>query len=352
MTQTQIKKLGSPSSSFQHNMDAPLPIIRKRRLRQNAGFRSMVRENTLSASDFILPMFVEENVSERAAISSLPGVYRESEQSLGNIVKDAAATGLKSIMLFGVSHNKDESGADSLHSKGLFARMIDRAKQASPETLVVADLCFCEYTDHGHCGPLTKHGDVDNDATLENLMRQAVVAAEAGADMVAPSGMMDGMVAAIREGLDQSGFEHVPIMSYATKFASCFYGPFRDAAGCGLGKGNRKTYQMDPANAREAIEEAMQDEMEGADILMVKPGMPYLDILANIRQETNLPLAIYQVSGEYAMIKSAAEKGLLDETDAMMESLLAFKRAGADIILSYFSLDAIKQIKDGYLENV
>ncbi len=330
---------------------APAPIMRKRRLRQNSAFRSLVRENHLSAADFILPIFVEEEASERTPISSLPGIYRETEKTLANAVKEAADGGVKAVILFGVSHHKDACGTDSLHGDGLFARMINRARQASPETLVIADLCFCEYTDHGHCGPLTDKGDVNNDATLENLMIQARVAAEAGAGMVAPSGMMDGMVAAIREGLDDSGFTNIPIMSYATKFASCFYGPFRDAAGCGLGKGNRKTYQMDPANAREAIEEAMQDEAEGADILMVKPGMPYLDILARLRQETNLPLAVYQVSGEYAMIKAAAEKGMLNEQEAMMESLLAFKRAGADIILSYFALEAIKQIRDGYFEN-
>jgi porphobilinogen synthase len=229
--------------------------------------------------------------------------------------------------------------------------MIDRAKQAAPEMLVVADLCFCEYTDHGHCGPIDGHGNVDNDATLENLMIQARVAVEAGADMVAPSGMMDGMIAAIREGLDESGFESTPIMSYAAKFASSFYGPFREAAGCGLGKGNRKTYQMDPANAREAIEEVLQDELEGADILMVKPGLPYLDILAKMRAEVNLPLAVYQVSGEYAMIKAAAERGMIDETAVMMESLLAFKRAGADIILSYFALDAIRHIRNGFFDH-
>ena len=348
MAKTNITQL-SPHNN--KSLNAPLPSMRKRRLRQNGAFRSMVRETYLSPNDFLLPIFVEEDTNERAPISSLPGIYRESETTLENAVKEAAKTGVKSIMLFGVSHHKDDEGRDSLHDHGLFARMIDRAKQASPETLVVADTCFCEYTSHGHCGPLDHKGDVDNDATLENLMIQARVAAEAGADMVAPSGMMDGMVAAIREGLDESGYKNVPIMSYATKFASCFYGPFRDAAGCGLGKGNRKTYQMDPANAREALDEAAQDELEGADILMVKPGMPYLDILANIRQETNLPLAVYQVSGEYAMIKAAAEKGLLDEQEAMMESLLAFKRAGADIILSYFSLEAIKAIKDGYFEH-
>ncbi|MCB9979777.1 MAG: porphobilinogen synthase [Rhodospirillales bacterium] len=347
----------APIKTFQNDIPAhtdlvaPTPVIRKRRLRQNGMFRAMVRETTLSANDFILPLFVEEEVTERAPISSLPGVFRESETTLADAVTAAAAGGVKAMMLFGVSHHKDARGGDSLHDKGLFARMIDRAKQASPETLIVADLCFCEYTDHGHCGPLTAKGDVDNDATLENLMRQARVAAEAGADMVAPSGMMDGMVAAIREGLDESGYSHIPIMSYAAKFASCFYGPFRDAAGCGLGKGNRKTYQMDPANGREAIEEALQDEAEGADVLMVKPGMPYLDVLARMRMETNLPLAVYQVSGEYAMIKAAAAQGMLNEKDAMMESLLAFKRAGADIILSYYAADAIRNIKDGFFEN-
>jgi porphobilinogen synthase len=255
------------------------------------------------------------------------------------------------MMLFGVSHNKDHTGSDSMDPNGLMARMIDRAKQAAPELVIIPDTCFCEYTDHGHCGPLDDNGDVDNDRTLENIAMQAVVAAEAGADMIAPSAMMDGQVSAIRHALDSTGFSHLPIMAYAAKFASCFYGPFRDAAGCSLGKtknvrSDRKTYQMDPANGREALREALLDANEGADILMIKPGLPYIDILARLRDETKLPLAAYQVSGEYAMLKYAAQAGALDYDRAMMESLLAFKRAGADMILTYASLEAARIIQN------
>lgn len=274
-------------------------------------------------------------------------MYRETETTLQTIVKESAQQNIKAIMVFGVSHNKDPIGSDSMHSNGLLARMIKRAKDASPETAIIADVCFCEYTDHGHCGPLTHDGDVDNDRTLDNLAKQAVIAAEAGADIIAPSGMMDGMVAAIRDGLDQSGYIETPILSYASKFASSFYGPFRDAAGCSLGhnksaRKDRKTYQMDPANANEAIKEAIIDMEEGADMLMVKPGMPYLDILYRIKSELQMPTFAYNVSGEYAMLKAAAEKNLLNYDDAMMEMLLSFKRAGADGILTYAALDAAK----------
>ncbi|HEU4838032.1 MAG TPA: porphobilinogen synthase [Micavibrio sp.] len=328
------------------------PHVRMRRLRRTESIRDLVRENAVSAHDLIVPVFVEENINERKPLDSMPGVWRESEKSLEARVRDIAASGVRGVMLFGVSHNKDHNGSDSMDPNGLLARMISRAKNVAPELSVIADVCFCEYTDHGHCGPLCQHGDVDNDRTVENVAIQSMIAAEAGADIIAPSGMMDGQVSAIRHTLDVTGFSHIPVMAYAAKFASCFYGPFRDAAGCALGanpavRKDRKTYQMDPANAREALRDAELDEREGADILMVKPGMAYLDILAKLRQKSGLPLAVYQVSGEYAMIRFAAQAGALNYQDAMMESLLAFKRAGADMILTYAGADAARFVRDG-----
>ncbi len=328
------------------------PHVRSRRLRRTPALRDMVRETQVTVNDLILPLFVEEDIDERVAINSMPGVFRETEKSLALKMKEARDAGIKSVMLFGVSHNKDHTGSDSYTPGGLMSRMVDIAKQAAPEMTVIADACFCEFTDHGHCGPLTHDGqDVDNDRTLEYIAMQAITACEAGADMIAPSGMMDGQVSAIRHGLDLTGFSHIPVMAYAAKFASVFYGPFRDAAGCALGHvhnvpKNRKSYQMDPANIREALREAAQDEAEGADILMVKPGIAYLDVLTKIRQQSNLPLAAYQVSGEYAMIKFAAQAGALDYREAMMESLLAFKRAGADMVLTYSSIDAARWLSE------
>lgn len=328
------------------------PHVRMRRLRRTEALRDMVRENAISANDLIVPLFVEENIAERQPLSSMPGIWRETEKSLENKVKEISATGVKSVMLFGVSHNKDHTGSDSMDPNGLLARMISRAKNAAPELAVIADVCFCEYTDHGHCGPLCSHGDVDNDRTVQNIAMQSVIACEAGADIIAPSGMMDGQVSAIRHTLDVTGFSHIPIMAYAAKFASCFYGPFRDAAGCALGanpnvRKDRKSYQMDPANVREALRDAMLDEREGADMLMVKPGIAYLDILAKLRQQSDLPLAVYQVSGEYAMLRFAAQAGALNYQDAMMESLLAFKRAGADMILTYAGDDVARFVREG-----
>ena len=267
----------------------------------------------------------------------MPGVERIPEKKLAQEIKAIAADGVKSVMLFGVSHKKDATGSDSWKSEGLLSRIIKRSKDAAPELVVIADTCFCEYTDHGHCGVVEGH-HVHNDRTLTNLARQAVNSAQAGADIIAPSAMMDGQIAALREGLDEAGFTDMPIMSYSSKFASAFYGPFRAAAGCEL-KGDRKAYQMDPFNAREALRESMLDESEGADFLMVKPGIAYLDILAKLREHTLLPIAVYQVSGEYAMIKFAAQAGALDEKRAVRETLGAFKRAGADLILSYFARD-------------
>lgn len=328
------------------------PHVRMRRLRRTEALRDMVRENSVTSNDLIVPLFVEEDIDERLPLSSMPGVWRETEKSLITRVKSIADSGVRGIMLFGVSHNKDHTGSDSMDPNGLLARMIKTAKDAAPDLSVIADVCFCEYTDHGHCGPLCQHGDVDNDRTVENIAIQSLIACEAGADMIAPSGMMDGQVSAIRHTLDVTGFSNIPIMAYAAKFASCFYGPFRDAAGCALGqtpnvRSNRKSYQMDPANTREALRDALLDEREGADMLMVKPGMAYLDILTKLRQQSDLPLAAYQVSGEYAMLRFAAQAGALNYQDAMMESLLAFKRAGADLILTYAGEEAARLINEG-----
>jgi porphobilinogen synthase len=317
------------------------PSVRMRRLRKTPALRDLVRENTVTMNDLILPIFVEEDIDAPVPISAMPGVSRIPEKLLEQEIKAIASEGVKSIMLFGVSHKKDATGSDSWKKDGLLSRMIKRSKDAAPDLVVMADTCFCEYTDHGHCGVLD-HDHVDNDRTLNNLVRQAVASAQAGADVIAPSAMMDGQIAALREGLDEAGFTDMPLMAYSSKFASAFYGPFRAAAGCEL-KGDRKTYQMDPFNGREALRESLLDEAEGADFLMVKPGLPYLDILAKVREQTLLPLAVYQVSGEYAMIKFAAQAGALDEKRVVRETLGAFKRAGADLILTYFARDIARQ---------
>lgn len=326
-------------------MPAATPDFRFRRLRRSAALRDLVRESRLHADDFILPLFVEEGIDAAVPVPSMPGVVRHPEQGLGDAVRAAWQGGVKAVMLFGVSRHKDAEGSDSWDSDGLMARCIAAAKAAVPAMVVISDNCFCEYTEHGHCGVVVD-GDVANDLTLANLGRQAVVAARAGADMIAPSGMMDGMVAAIREALDQASFHHLPIMSYSTKFASAFYGPFRDAVDSNF-KGDRLTYQMDIANGREALAESLRDQAEGADILMVKPGLAFLDVLLSIRQQSSRPLAVYQVSGEYAMIKAACEKGWLDEERVVLESLIAIKRAGADGILTYFAADAARWLSDG-----
>lgn len=316
--------------------------FRFRRLRRTGQLRSLVRETRLAAEDFVLPLFVEEEIDAPVAVASMPGIYRYPESQLAERVAEAAARGVRAVLLFGVSRQKDATGSDTWDDDGLMARIIRTARQAAPAMVVISDNCFCEYTDHGHCG-VVWHDDVDNDATVANLARQAVVAARAGADMVAPSAMMDGQVAAMRAALDEAGFAHVAIMSYSTKFASAFYGPFRDAVDSSF-KGTRDSYQMDVANAREAVAESLQDEAEGADILMVKPGLAFLDVLWRIRQATSRPLAVYQVSGEYAMIKAAAAAGVIDERAIVMEALLGCKRAGADLIISYYAEQAIEWI--------
>jgi porphobilinogen synthase len=320
---------------------APFPTTRLRRLRQSEALRSLVRETAVTANDLIHPIFIEEGIDEPLPIAEMPGVARLPERKLEHAVEGLARDGVKALMLFGISHHKDATGSDAWARDGLVARMVRKAKRAVPELVVIPDICFCEYTDHGHCGVI-EHGQVANDATLENIARQATVAADAGADIIAPSGMMDGQVTAIRQALDAAGHSNMPIMAYSTKFASAFYGPFRVAAGCEL-QGDRKTYQMDSMNGREALRESLQDEAEGADMLMVKPGLAYLDVLARLREHTLLPIAVYQVSGEYAMIKFAAAAGALNEQLVVRETLGAFKRAGADLILSYFARDVIRE---------
>ena len=320
---------------------APFPTTRLRRLRATQTMRDMLRETTVTMDDLIYPIFIEEELDDFAPVESMPGVHRIPERKLGAAIKEIHRAGIKAVMTFGVSRHKDDTGSDSWNENGLLARMIKRAKDAAPELLVISDTCFCEYTSHGHCGVI--HGeDVHNDHTIENLGRQSVVAARAGADMIAPSAMMDGQVAAIRSALDGNGFDGLPIMAYSSKFASAFYGPFRAAAGCDL-KGDRKAYQMNPANGREAIRESLTDEAEGADILMVKPALPYLDVLSQVRVRSLLPLAAYQVSGEYAMIKFAAMAGAIDEHRVVRETLTGIKRAGADMILTYFAMDIARQ---------
>lgn len=324
-------------------------INRPRRLRTSDAMRRLVRENALSTDDFIYPIFVDEALSEPVEVSSMPGVFRQSEQSLPALLRQVESAKVPAVMLFGVSAHKDHEGTDSFKKGGLMDRMVRRAKDTCPDLVIMADACFCEYTDHGHCGPLDHiHNDVDNDRTIENIAKQALTAAEAGADVIAPSGMMDGQVAAIRAALDESGCERTAILAYAAKYASGFYGPFRDAAGCSLGSGagpaNRKTYQMDPANSLEAMREVALDIEQGADMVMVKPGLAYLDILYQVKQTFGMPTFVYNVSGEYCMIKAAGRNGWIDEQTAMMEMLLAFKRAGADGIITYAALDTAKYL--------
>lgn len=322
--------------------------LRFRRLRRTASLRALVREHQLQVQDLILPIFVEENIQQPVPISSMPGVVRYPETGLAQAITRAWEAGIRAVLLFGVSHHKDDSGSDSWQDEGLLARMIRTAKQAAPEMLIISDNCFCEYTTHGHCGVI-QDDDVDNHATLENLQKQALTCARAGVDMIAPSGMQDHMVSAIRQALDAANYSHIPIMSYSTKFASAYYGPFRDAVDSSF-KGTRASYQIDAANGREALAESLRDEAEGADILMVKPGIAYLDILADIRRHTSRPLAVYQVSGEYAMIKAAATAGLADEKALVLENMLAFKRAGADLIITYYAENIAQWLQEASVE--
>jgi len=319
------------------------PIQRLRRLRQHESFLRMVRETRLSPSDLIYPMFVIEGKDQRREIASMPGQFRLSIDLLVKEAGEVAGLGIPAIMLFGIPDRKDERGTSGYDPNGVVQRAIKTVKDHVPGLLVITDVCIDEYTTHGHCG-IVKDGRILNDETLECLRAMAKTHAESGADMVAPSDMMDGRVAAIRSELDRAGYPELPIMAYAAKFASCFYAPFRDAAGSAPQFGDRQSYQMDPANRREALREIALDVEEGADIVMVKPALPYLDVIAAARAHTSLPVAAYQVSGEYSMIKAAGKAGWLDESRAMLESLLAIKRAGADLILTYFAKDAARSL--------
>ena len=319
------------------------PIQRLRRLRQHETLRRMVRETRLSATDLIYPMFVMEGQDQRREIASMPGQFRLSIDLLVKEAGEVDGLGIPAIMLFGIPDRKDERGTSGYDPNGIVQRAIKAVKNQVPGVLVITDVCIDEYTDHGHCG-IVKDGRILNDETLECLRAMAKTHAESGADMVAPSDMMDGRVAAIRAELDSAGYPELPIMAYAAKFASCFYAPFREAAGSAPQFGDRQSYQMDPANRREALREIALDVEEGADIVMVKPALPYLDVIAAARAYTSVPVAAYQVSGEYSMIKAAGKAGWLDESRAMLESLLAIKRAGADLILTYFAKDAARAL--------
>ena len=315
------------------------PQLRMRRLRRNEALRALVRETRVDVGDLIYPVFVVEGNKMKQEIASMPGQYRFSVDLLTKEVETLAKLGIPAVLLFGIPRKKDETGSQAYHSRGVIQQAIKTIKKATPELLVITDICLCEYTSHGHCGVVV-NGDVDNDKTLELLARTALSHAEAGADMVAPSDMMDGRVKAIRQELDDSRFQNIPIMSYAAKYSSAFYGPFREAAESAPQFGDRRSYQMDPPNWREAVREVEQDIIEGADIVMVKPALPYLDVIRNVRDTLNYPLAAYSVSGEYAMVKAAAQKGWLDEKKIVVEMLTAIKRAGADIIITYYAREA------------
>jgi porphobilinogen synthase len=312
------------------------PEYRARRLRKNENFRRLIRETTLSVDDLVYPLFAVPGKSVKKPITSMPGQFQLSVDYIAKEAQKAHELGIPAVLLFGIPAKKDEMATGAFAKDGIIQQAVKRIKNEVSDILVITDVCLCEYTSHGHCGMLEKDC-IQNDATLEVLAETAISQARAGADMVAPSAMMDGQVAAIREALDENAFEDIPIMAYAAKYASSFYGPFREAAESAPQFGDRKSYQMDPANADEAIREISLDVGEGADIIMVKPALAYLDIICRAKQEFDLPLATYNVSGEYSMIKAAAQLGWMDEEKAMIESLTAIKRAGADIIITYFA---------------
>jgi porphobilinogen synthase len=319
------------------------PKYRLRRLRRNENLRRLVRETRLSVDDLIYPLFAVPGSSVRTPVPSMPGVFQLSVDELVREALEAKALGIPAILLFGIPEAKDEVGSGAYAPDGIVQRAVQEVKSRVSDLLVITDVCLCEYTSHGHCGVL-RGGEVENDATLELLACTALSHARAGADMVAPSDMMDGRVSAIRDTLDEDGFSHLPIMAYAAKYASGFYGPFRDAAQSTPQFGDRRSHQMDPANSDEALREIRLDIEEGADIVMVKPALPYLDVITRARLEFDLPLAAYSVSGEYAMIKAAAERGWLDEPRIMMEVLTAIKRAGADMVITYYAKDAARAV--------
>ncbi len=324
----------------------PFPVSRHRRLRANSGIRRMVRETELTASDLIYPIFVVPGLDVQMEIRAMPGCFQFSQDLLAREVASLKELGIPAVLLFGVPQAKDERGSEAYADDGVVQRAVRVLKKECPELVVITDVCLCEYTSHGHCGVI-RNGQVDNDATLTLLERTALSHAAAGADIVAPSDMMDGRVGAIRDRLDEAGHEETLIMSYAAKYCSGFYGPFREAAGSAPAFGGRKTHQMDPANRREAAKEIITDVDEGADIIMVKPALAYGDIISDARSLTDLPVAAYNVSGEYSMVKAAAEKGWIDEQSAVLEILTGLKRAGADLILTYHAKDAARWLSEG-----
>ena len=320
------------------------PAYRPRRLRRSETIRSLVSETRLSTDEFIYPMFAAPGKGVREEVPSMPGVYKQSIDNIVKEAREAEALGVKSVLLFGIPEHKDETGSEGYAEHGIIQKTVRELRKKTPDLLVVTDVCMCEYTNHGHCG-IIKGGDVDNDETLEYLAKMAVSHAEAGADIIAPSDMMDGRVGVIREALDDAGFEKVPIMSYSAKYASGFYGPFRDAAESPPRFGDRRGYQMDPPNVREALREIALDIEEGADIVMVKPALSYLDVIRAAREEFDHPIAAYNVSGEYSMVKAAGRLGWIDEKLVMMEILTSIKRAGADIIITYHAKEAAEILR-------
>ncbi|MFD1178681.1 porphobilinogen synthase [Paenibacillus puldeungensis] len=329
------------------------PVVRHRRLRQSAAIRGMVRETVLTVDDFVQPIFVTYGSGVKTEIASMPGVFHFSLDTLEEEVKEIVELGISAVLLFGIPETKDSVGTSAFTEHGIVQEATRVIKSRYPDLLVIADTCLCEFTDHGHCGMVHTYerdghvcGDVLNDESLELLVKTAVSQAQAGADIIAPSNMMDGFVQAIRSGLDEAGFSHVPIMSYSVKYASAFYGPFREAADSAPQFGDRKTYQMDPANAREALREAESDVLEGADMLMVKPALAFMDIIRMLRDQFDLPLVAYNVSGEYSMVKAAARQGWINERAIVTEMLLGMKRAGADIIITYFAKDMARWLRE------
>ena len=321
------------------------PQVRMRRLRKNEPMRRLFRETSLGVDDLIYPLFVIHGRGVKREVESMPGVFQYSVDRLAREAKEIAALGINAVLLFGIPQEKDEVGSSAYQTDGVIQQAIRAIKKAVPELLVITDVCLCEYTSHGHCG-LVVDGDVDNDKTLDLLARVALSHAEAGADIVAPSDMMDGRVKTIREALDKSGFVDLPIMSYAVKYASAFYGPFRDAAQSAPQFGDRRSYQMDSANVREALREVEQDVVEGVDIIMVKPALAYLDVISKVHDKFNHPVAAYNVSGEYSMVKAAAARGWIDERRVVMEILTSIKRAGADVIVTYHAKDVARWLQE------
>jgi porphobilinogen synthase len=317
------------------------PVYRPRRLRRNSNLRELVAETKLSVDDLIYPMFVMPGKSKKVPITSMPGIYKQSIDNLIKEIREAKKLGIKAILLFGIPESKDEMGTQGYDEHGIIQKALREIKKKVKDIIVITDVCMCEYTSHGHCG-IIKDGDVDNDETLQYLAKMSLSHVEAGADMVAPSDMMDGRVGVIRDELDQNGYQNIAIMAYSAKYASAFYGPFREAAESPPQFGDRRSYQMDPPNVREAMREIELDIEEGADIVMVKPALPYLDVIRAAREEFDHPIAAYNVSGEYSMVKAAGKLGWIDEELVMMEMLTSIKRAGADLILTYFAKDAAK----------